>query len=98
MDTLTHILRTKMNEPSVHNKQPTLAEFWDMLNAHDWYYNFSDDGRVWREGEKAQGRLRTIAAAGGMAYMTMIDAFSKHAFSGESWGTARAPKPERPTE
>lgn len=23
------------------------------LASHDWYYNFSDDGRVWRAGEDA---------------------------------------------
>ena len=39
---------------------PTSAEYWDALKAHDWYYHFSDDGRVWRRGEAQDSALRRV--------------------------------------
>lgn len=34
-----------------------------MLKAHDWYYEMSDDHRVWREGCAAEGKLREAVRA-----------------------------------
>jgi hypothetical protein len=33
-------------------------EFENNLKQHDWYFEYSDDGRVWRAGKEAQGRIR----------------------------------------
>ena len=29
---------------------PELKKLDDMLACHDWYYDYSDDGRVWSKG------------------------------------------------
>lgn len=39
----------------------SLEEFHNTLACHDWWYNFSDDGRVWRNGEKATARNRELS-------------------------------------
>lgn len=39
----------------------TLDEFRDELRHHDWTYSWSDDPRVWRAGEAASARLKSIA-------------------------------------
>ena len=77
--------------------QPTnLQELWDQLNVFDWFFDFSDDHRVWTNGCAEQNRLIRAAAAieGGDG---MRQAFAKHHFSGKSWNTEKAPKPERPS-
>lgn len=38
-----------------------LSVYWDMLNQHDWYYQYSDDPGVWRRGQAAQERIRMFA-------------------------------------
>jgi hypothetical protein len=35
----------------------TLAEFHAQLRAHDWFFQYSDDGRVYREGREDAARL-----------------------------------------
>lgn len=40
----------------------TREEFGKALKQHDWYYNYSDDHRVWKRGQTAQGRLWTAHA------------------------------------
>lgn len=73
-----------------------LAEYWDNLNRHDWYYQFSDDHGVWCAGESDAGRLAALAMLSN-EHKAMHEQFTKHYYSGEAWGTPRAPKPERPT-
>jgi hypothetical protein len=75
----------------------TPAEYWDKLNAHDWYYAFSDDHRVWERGSRAINELNRLAdnIKGGRE---LLKAFHKHMFSGKAWGTEKSPKPERPSE
>lgn len=75
---------------------PSLQEFYDMLEAHDWYYAFSDAHNVWLAGEAARDKLNTIAEAGGSEYKKLLKKYSKHMFTGESWGNKQAPKPRRP--
>jgi len=73
----------------------TLQELWDQLNRHDWYYNFSDDHSVWRRGVSEEDRLKALSATveGGSELM---EAFTRHYFTGESWGNEQQPKPPRP--
>lgn len=35
----------------------TLAEFHARLRSHDWFYHYSDDGRVYRAGADSAARL-----------------------------------------
>lgn len=77
---------------------PTLAEFWDQLNSHDWYHAWSDDHRVWQRGNSNYKRLQSIAAFSGEEYTELLSAFSAHYFSGDPWNTEKQPKPERPSD
>jgi hypothetical protein len=74
----------------------TLADYWDQLHAHDWYYAMSDDHGVWLAGERAINKLRALAKIGGSDWETLLTAFSKHYFSGPPWGTEQVSLPERP--
>ena len=74
-----------------------LSQFWDELNRHDWYYDFSDDFSVWKRGSDRDKELRVMANES-PAHQELMDKFSKHYFSGKPWGTDKAPKPERPQE
>lgn len=37
-----------------------LAEFEKALRNHDWYYDYSDDGSVWRRGLAEADNIRRI--------------------------------------
>lgn len=76
-------------------KVPTPAEYWDMLNSHDWYYMMSDDNSVWRRGLSRSKELEAIAN-GHPELEALAKGFSEHYFSGKPWGTEQAPKPPRP--
>lgn len=39
----------------------TIEEYYRLLKAHDWYYEFSDDHRVWKEGQRKSDYLRKVA-------------------------------------
>ena len=82
---------SKFNSAEINEQQ----QWWDTLNRHDWYYHFSDDGRVWRAGEAATAKLESEARVEPWK-QTMYEAFAKHMFSGDAWNTEQAPKPERP--
>jgi hypothetical protein len=73
----------------------TLQEFHDACASHDWYYEMSDDHRVWQRGQGER-----MALLHGSGESTQHDEIYKrwrlHAFSGPNWGTEKAPKPERP--
>lgn len=70
----------------------TLEQFFDALKYFDWYYSFSDDGGVYRRGAVREEELRRIGHTS-PAHQRMIDDWSKHMFTGESWNTPRAPEP-----
>lgn len=73
-----------------------LTQLWDQLDRHDWFYNYSDDHRVWSAGLAEESRLR--AEAGRIPGGTeLYESFAKHHFSGEPWKTPKQPKPERPS-
>ena len=76
-------------------KDVSLTEYWDMLNCHDWYYDFSDDHRVWRAGQENMQKLRLLSQQS-PEHGKLLSDFNKHYFSGDPWGTERAPKPPRP--
>jgi hypothetical protein len=71
------------------------AAFWDELNRADWYYNYSDDHRVWQSGSDAFAKLEAKAKKS-PELQALYDGFKAHHFSGKPWGNEQAPKPERP--
>jgi regulator of PEP synthase PpsR (kinase-PPPase family) len=42
-------------------EQLNLQEYYDKLKAFDWFYEFSDDGRVWREGKTNHAILKGLS-------------------------------------
>lgn len=73
----------------------SLTDYWNRLNGHDWYYDFSDDHRVWKEGHAVQKELEGIARQS-PDHKALYEGFGSHHFSGPSWGTPKTPKPPRP--
>ena len=61
-----------------------LQEFDKKLRYHDWYYNFSDDGSVWRAGERAQEEIQRISKESPQ-HLELFESWSKYFFSGENW-------------
>lgn len=86
----------------VEQKPVSLGEFWDLLEAHDWYFDFSDSHATYKRGHANRERLLQIAKVGGAAYRALYDAYEKHAFGGGEWDTEartwtpNVPKPARP--
>jgi len=39
-----------------------ILEYFQELERHDWYYNYSDDHTVWERGNRNAHRLQAIAA------------------------------------
>lgn len=73
----------------------SLRDYWDSLNRHDWYYDYSDDHGVWKRGSSERSRLRALSMQS-REHRDMFDKFHAHYFSGEGFGTSKQPKPERP--
>lgn len=72
-----------------------LAEFYARLERHDWWYEMSDDPKVFRAGQAERDALRVIAITG-PEHQDLYEAMVAH----HRWnGTgARPPKPARPVE
>ena len=66
----------------------TLNEFYTKLGFHDWYYQYSDDHRVWRNGQDNWDRLNEVAKES-PEHWALFEAYASHVFS-------QTPKPERP--
>lgn len=49
-----------------------LEDFIYKLERHDWRYEYSDDGRVWRAGVNAQRELEAIAKTDSMLAQAML--------------------------
>lgn len=73
----------------------TLAEYWDLLNKHDWYHMMSDDGRVDRAGSVNFSKLAKIAEQSD-DHKALLAAFHQHYWTGKPWNTEQQPKPVRP--
>lgn len=73
----------------------SLADFWDMLNSHDWYYDWSDDHRVWQAGRTVKEKLVLISGQSD-THKALYDGFTSHYFSGDAWHTEKKQKPEKP--
>ena len=73
----------------------SLAEYWEMLNKHDWFHMYSDDNSVDRKGS-AYMRVLTDIAGQSREHTALLIGFRAHEFSGEPWGTERHPQPLKP--
>lgn len=73
------------------------AEFYDAAQSFDWFYEMSDDHRVWASGKASKAALLKDAPPGS-ENRQIWDSWEKHHYSGEPWNTPQAPKPERPKQ
>ena len=54
-----------------------IEQFFKEASQHDWFYDYSDDHRVWREGSDNQQRLYNIAE-GNETKMQIMSAFRSY--------------------
>lgn len=38
-----------------------MDEYIKLLQSHDWFYNYSDDHRVWKAGEASYNKIVALA-------------------------------------
>lgn len=87
---------TRFNEQEqiiLEERNMDLKEYFQSLMGFDWYYAFSDDGRVWRAGEARGAELKRISNTS-PTHKAMWEAWSNHMFSGEPWKTKQTPEPK----
>ena len=46
---------------ATNNSTTTLPEYYALLEAHDWFYEHSDDHRTWKKGTENAQKLASIA-------------------------------------
>lgn len=68
----------------------SLSSFYDTLRYHDWYYEYSDDHRVWSKGRDDYAKIQQIAKES-PEHKALFEDYSNYVFrEGE--------KPEKPSE
>lgn len=72
-----------------------LTRFYTLLSHHDWYCGFSDDYATEKKGRADMAILMEIAKQS-LEHQALLDGFNRHYFSGEPWGTEKAPFPAMP--
>ena len=70
----------------------TLIEYFDRLEMHDWYHEFSDSHSTWTKGQKDLEELKCYRKFGDK-YDKMFQDFKAYHFSGDMFDTPKAPKP-----
>lgn len=75
------------------NSPMTIAEFFEAAKKLDWYYSYSDDARAYNAGQQNYEKLQKMANENPV-FEAILVAFSKHMFSGPTFGTERSPEPK----
>lgn len=73
----------------------TLSQFWEMVDKHDWYHEMSDDRGVDARGAANWRKLKAISGQSS-EHAEILEAFTKHHYSGKPWNTEQKPKPKKP--
>jgi hypothetical protein len=68
-------------------------EFFNACKNHDWTYSYSDDGRVYRQGEAADSKLRDQAKTDPVLE-NIHTAWYNYVWSGPHRNTERLPRPK----
>jgi hypothetical protein len=63
---------------------PSLNQFWKMLQSHDWTYEYSDDGSVWRRGQQQLDAIRAVVEHGTDEHKELFNQWSEYA-----WGKSK---------
>jgi len=73
-----------------------IQNFYDRVEHFDWLYEMSDSHEVYLRGRSAWSLLAAEAHKD-QTKQEILDAFSKHHYSGAPWNTEKQPKPMRPS-
>lgn len=71
----------------------TIEEFFNACKGFDWFYAMSDDHRAWQRGSIGERKLKNEAKTDPTKQM-MYEHWHNYMFSGDPWGTAKAPEPK----
>lgn len=55
----------------------SLNQYWKMLRAHDWHYDFSDDISAYRKGRNSENMLAHISW-NSKEHQKLWDCFNEH--------------------
>jgi hypothetical protein len=83
---------------STNSPEPTTEElqvFYDKCSHHDWYYEYSDDPRCYRNGCSSRDALQRDVKKH-PKYAEIYRAWAEYKFSGPHTNTEKAPRPIRP--
>lgn len=75
----------------------SLSDFYKILEANDWWTDFSDDHRDWQEGNAKSAWLMKVAEVSS-AHDAMYKEYVAYVFSGPAWGSEKKEKPAAPEE
>jgi len=81
-----------------YTELPSLNEFYKMLESHDWFYDYSDDHRVWRSGSQSMGAIRGAVETGPKEYKELFDAYVKYVNRKDGENIEKPIKPSRTAE
>jgi hypothetical protein len=74
----------------------TIQDFYDFLDQEvDWLYDLTDAGNRYEAGRKLMDEVY-MALRRHPEWNILYSRYHAHIFSGETWGTDKLPKPERP--
>lgn len=80
------------------NELPSLNEFYKLLEKHDWFYDYSDDSRVWRKGQQSMSVIRSAVESGPKEYKELFDAYEKYVNRKKDEEVIKPSKPSRTLE
>lgn len=73
-----------------------LVEFWDALDAHDWYYVYADDSKAYREGSNKEKLLWEEANKNGPQFLDLFRDFKYFRMTTKPGQDRVIQKPKRP--
>lgn len=70
-----------------------IKDFFNKCNHFDWYYLYSKEHFIIDEGNRKRKELLRVAETSKIL-LKIYNAWHKHYFTGEFWGSRKAPKPK----
>ena len=71
----------------------TAKEFFGQCSVHDWFYDYSDDQRVYSQGQRATAILISVSKTDPL-FERIYKAWSDYVWSGPPFKTERKPQPK----
>ena len=70
----------------------TVEQYFALCENFDWFYDFTEDFRIWQKGKETNFNLMKYAEQN-LTYMRIYTAWKTFNFSGANFGTPQKPKP-----